>query len=264
MTGSTAKTPGSAALSPSSGAAAKKTAGTSAGKSGAATSSSSLSGTSASALSLLGLGSDSALLKALSGADSDEAGLDALSALLGGSSSASKTTTSTDQATLEKILALLQKQETTSGAGSTTAAVSASKTAASTESSPAAARITSGGELVRFTVNGTSVLSSVKTEVSSVLARDGSFLITCDRAFPVSGRQYAESFYLLCRKTGKTTYRLYADVSQSEPNANSFPFRLSRKTPIVGTLTGDLLVFRASEADWKLDLVIRIISPTAR
>jgi hypothetical protein len=212
-------------------------------------------GTSASALSLLGLGSDSPLLKALSGSDSDSAGLDALSTLLGGSSTP-KASTSTDQATLGKILALLQKQQE-----------SATAVPGAAENPPPSAekrRISSGGELVRFSVNGYDVLSSVRTEVSSVLARDGSFLITCDRAYPVSGRRLAESVYLLCRKTGSATYRLYADVSQSETNPHSFPYRLSRKTPISGTLTGDLLVFRSVESDWKLDLVIRVISPIAR
>ncbi len=219
-----------------------------------------LPGTSASALSLLGLGSDSPLLKALSGSDSDSAGLDALSTLLGGSSTP-KASTSTDQATLEKILALLQKQQE-----SATASGAAAVPGAAENPPPSAEkrRISSGGELVRFSVNGYDVLSSVRTEVSSVLARDGSFLITCDRAYPVSGRRLAESVYLLCRKTGSATYRLYADVSQSETNPHSFPYRLSRKTPISGTLTGDLLVFRSVESDWKLDLVIRVISPIAR
>jgi len=211
--------------------------------------------TTASALSMLGLGSDNALLKALSGAAGGEEGTDALSSLLGGKGGTALR--SSDDETLKKILELLEKQEARSSAdGANTA------TSPPAESAPSVAPIVSGGELVRFSVNGYSVLPSITTIVSSVMARDGSFLITGDRSYSLAGQYVPETFYLLCRKTGPASYRLFADVTQGRPNERSIPWRLARISPITGTLTGDLLVFRAADPEWRLDLVIRVVSPS--
>jgi len=207
--------------------------------------------TTASALSMLGLGSDNALLKALSGAAGGEEGTDALSSLLGGKGTTALQTS--DDETLKKILDLLEKQESRASSG---------EAKPSAPTATPVAPITSGGELIRLSVNGYSVLPSVTTIVSSVMARDGSFLITGDRAYSLSGRYATETFYLLCRKTGPASYRLFADVTQGLPNERSIPWRLSRITPIEGSLTGDLLVFRTTDPEWRLDLVIRVVSPT--
>jgi hypothetical protein len=215
--------------------------------------------TSASALAMLGLGSDNALLKALSGSDGDSGSVDALSSLLGG-----KGGSSSDSATLNKILALLEKQEaakTDATAASATSGSSSDPATAKPEKADSP-RITSGGELVRLSVNGYSILPTVTTLVSSILARDGSFLITGDRRYLSSNRYRSETFYLLCRKTGKESYRLYADVNQDEKNTYSFLYQLARKSPIEGRLTGDLIVFCTKDAAWKLDCVIRVITPT--
>ncbi len=207
--------------------------------------------TTAAALSMLGLGSDNALLKALSGAEGGEEGSDALSFLLGGKGVAAPK--SSDDESLKKILELLEKQEARGSSGD-------AKPAAPAAVSP----IASGGELLRFSVNGYSVLPSVTTIVSSIMARDGSFLITGDRAYSLAGQYVPETFYLLCRKTGPSSYRLFADVTQGRPNERSIPWRLARMSPISGTLTGDLLVFRTEDPDWRLDLVIRVVSPTVQ
>lgn len=215
--------------------------------------------TSASALAMLGLGSDNALLKALSGSDGDSGSVDALSSLLGG-----KSGSSSDSATLNKILALLEKQEAAKTDATAASATSGSATdpAAAKPEKSESPRITSGGELVRLSVNGYSILPTVTTIVSSILARDGSFLITGDRRYLSSNRYRSETFYLLCRKTGKESYRLYADVNQDEKNTYSFLYQLARKSPIEGKLTGDLIVFRTKDTAWKLDCVIRVITPT--
>lgn len=241
--GTKAATAAKASASTATGAKATTTAGASA--------------TSAAALSLLGLGSDSALLGALSGTDSDSAGLDALSSLLGTSSS------STDSATLGKILNLLEKQQAQSTASASAApAVSTSTGTSASAQANEKAGIVSGGEILRLAVNGYNLFPTVTTVVSSILAKDGSFLITGDRAYLSSGRTFAETFYLLCRKNADGSYRLFADVSQNAPNEYSYLWQLARKTPIKGTLTGDLLVFRSTEKAWSCDLVIRIINPT--
>ena len=231
----------------------KSDAGTAGGKTTATTAAAPK--TSASALAMLGLGSDNALLKALSGSDGDSGGMDALSSLLGG-----KSGSSSDSATLNKILALLEKQE---AAKASAPAESASSTSAAAKPEKAEKpHIVSGGELVRLSVNGYSLLPTVTTLVSSILARDGSFLITGDRRYFSSNRYRTETFYFLCRKTSKDSYRLYADVNQDEKNTYSFLYQLARKSPVEGKLTGDLLVFRTKDTAWKLDCVIRVITPT--
>lgn len=215
--------------------------------------------TSASALSMLGIGSDNALLKALSGSDGDSGSVDALTALLGGKGGGSS-----DSATLDKILSLLERQEAAKADSSTDSAASGAVSAfpsakTGTSEKP---RIVSGGELVRLSVNGYGILPTVTTIVSSILARDGSFLITGDRRYLASNRYRSETFYLLCRKTGKDSYRLYADVNQDATNTYSFLYQLARKSPVEGKLVGDLLVFRTKDPAWKLDCVIRVITPT--
>lgn len=256
----TASSPASSTSAATSAASGKTASGTTASGSSATSSASTKSA--ASALSLLGLGSDNALLNALNGSDSESGSLDALSGLLGSSSA------STDSATLNKILSLLEKHQA-QNAASTAATASASSAASSTtaasaglSASPEKARIVSGGELVRFTVNGYDVASSTMVLVSSILAKDGSFLLTGDRSYLLSNRTRTETFYLLCRKNADGSYRLHADVSQDSANEYSFLYRLARRSPLKGTLTGDLLVFRTTDPDFALDLVIRVINPT--
>lgn len=214
---------------------------------------------SASALSLLGLGSDNALLRALSGNDTSASGLDAFSGLLGTNAGRS----STDSAVLAKVLDLLQERQ---GQAGTTASPKAPNPDAKKGTMPQTAAmngtVSSGGVLVRFTINGYNLVPTITTLVSSILARDGSFLLTGDRAYIASGRTRAETFYFLCRKNDGGSYRLRADVSQDFINEYSYLYQLARRSPLTGTLTGDLLVFRVSEPAWNSDIVIRVISPT--
>jgi hypothetical protein len=179
--------------------------------------------------------------------------MDALSGLLGYSSS------STDSATLKKVLDLLEKQQAGT-AGNAGSAGTAAATGVS--SAPEKQSITSGGEIVRFTVNGSDIAASTTTLVSSILAKDGSFLLTGDRRYLVSRETRTETYYLLCRKNGDGSYRLHADVTQDSKNEYSFLYRLSRRGPLKGTMTGDLLVFRTVDPDFRLDLVIRVIVPS--
>ena len=224
-----------------------------AGTSSSATSSSAAtSSTAATALSLLGLGSDNSLLSALNGTGSDDSSTGALSSLLG-----TGTSSTTDSATLTKILELLEKQQAQADATPKTGTTSGPAVVTTEKAS-----ISSGGELIRFTVNGYSITATTTTLVSSILTKDGSFLLTGDRGYISSGQKFTETFYLLCRKNADGTYRLQADVSQNPVNANSYLYQLARRSPIKGILTGDLLVFRTVDSAWSLNLVIRIISPS--
>lgn len=210
-----------------------------------------------SALSLLGLNSDNALLKALNGTDGDDDSQNALSSLLGSSSASS------DSATLSKILALLEKEQSRASASAEKAAVAKTGTAVKSTvgaaTMPATKSMTSGGELVRLAVDGTNLLGGVTMIVSSILAKDGSFLLTGDRTYSSTSGPLSETFYFLCRKNADGSYRLYTDVSQPSAYPFSFLYRLARSGPIRGARTGDLIVFRRSLSDLSADVVIRVI-----
>jgi hypothetical protein len=234
---------------------------------------------SASMLSLLGLGGDSSLLKAIASSDGDTAdsgeatGLDSLAALLGGNSNAAKSSNAVTL--LREALAAAEKRaaqgETggtggSGGSGGTAATPPSASAAASSGTAKAASTVVtpqaSGVELVRFTVDGYDVGSSCVSLVSSSFAKDGAFLMTGDRRYAYGVGTRNETFYLLCKPDRKNGWRLYADVSQPETNPRSFLYRLSRRTPLAGSRTGDLLVFRSEDAALRLNLVIRVYNPT--
>ncbi len=228
---------------------------------------------SVSALTLLGLAGDNPLMGALSGSSAEAGGIDALTNLLSGTGEDSKAGSVAGSSglgvsgseALKKAITLMQREKAANAPSAPLAAASASSSAsAATSSGPRSAtipeRVVSGGEIVRFVVNGTDVGKSITALVSSAIARDGSFLLTGDRTYAGGDRWLTETFYLLCRKSGPGTYALYADIAQSQVNANSFLYRLARKTPISGRLEGDMIVFGGKETDWQLDLAIRVFS----
>lgn len=194
------------------------------------------------------------LMSALGGGNSEGGSMDALSGLLGGKSagSGSAGTSASDSATMQKVLELLEKQQ---------AQLNATQSAAQ-KASAEKPRIVSGGEIVRFTVNGFNIDSTITALVSSSLAKDGAFLLTGNRLVAVTGGRASETFYLLCKKNKAGIYQLFADVSQDTLNESSYLYQLARKSPLNGLLAGDLLVFRTSDANFRLDLVIRIIVPS--
>lgn len=196
------------------------------------------------------------LLNTVSGEGTDSEGLETLSALLGGGMGASG---GSDAATLQKVLGLLEKQNAQE---KNSMLVPPEKPPLPTASVPVKpANITSGAEIVRFTVNGYNIGSTITSIVSSTLSNDGSFLLTGVRTYFSSGRYLRETFYLLCKKTGKNSYHLFTDVSQDSVNEYSYLYQAVRKSPFKGTLTGDLLVFRSADSSWNLDLLIRVITP---
>jgi len=194
------------------------------------------------------------LMSALGGGNSEGGSMDVLSGLLGGKSAASGNggASASDSATMQKVLELLEKQQ---------AQLNATQNAAQ-KASAEKPRIASGAEIVRFTVNGYNIDATITALVSSSLAKDGSFLLTGNRIVAVTGGRASETFYLLCKKNKAGLYQLFTDVSQDALNESSYLYQLARKSPLSGLLAGDLLVFRTSDATFKLDLVIRIIVPS--
>ncbi len=214
--------------------------------------------------SLSDLTSPVSLLNALGGSGDNTEGLDALSTLLGGgtgalgaSGGATAATDGAAAANLQKILALLEKQQAQLDAQAKDGKAAASKAAA-------ASAIKSGAQIVRFSVNGNNIVTPATEIISSSLAKDSSFLLTGNRNYTASNTARTETFYLFCRKSGALSYQVYADVSQDYLNEYSYMYQLARKTPLTGKLTGDLLVIRTDDPAWRLDLVIRIITPTVQ
>ena len=195
---------------------------------------------SVSMLSLLGLGSDSALLQALNPGQSRD---DDMSALL--------------EKALKRIEADKDAEGSASGSANRPGAVSApasAQAAAPVSRTPAPAEPT----ILRFLVNGYDILPTFGGPVIASRSGKGSFLITGDRFLVLAGRRRRETFYLLYRQDGSGRGRLYVDVSQEVANPESYLYRLSRRGPFKAERTGDLLVVRDPARDLALDLVFRL------
>lgn len=194
-------------------------------------------GDSASLLSLLGLGSDSALLQALNPGQSRD---DEMSSLL------------------EKALKRIETERSSgdSSAGSAKANGAAPASPASRAQSP------SEPSILRFLVNGYDILPTVSGPLIASRSGEGSFLITGDRFLVLEGRRRRETFYLLYRRDTETRGRLFIDVSQEVVNVESFLYRLSRRGPFKAELIGDLLVVRDPARGLTLDLVFRTADKT--
>lgn len=234
----TAPSPGSTQGTASGSSASQRSASQRSAQAKPAASDDSVLTVNAAALSLFGLDSDNALLNALAGTGNGDL-------------------STSDSAILKKILELLENQAAQAN--------SAGRKNQGAAAAPAAKAVQSeGAELVRFSVNGYSILGTVTALVSSVQAVDGSFLITGDRSFTASGNVLSETFYLLCRPAPEGRWLLTAEVTQNPENPNSFLFRLADRSPVYGEQTGNLIVFRSAAEKWLLDLVIRLADATVR
>lgn len=188
-----------------------------------------------------------ALTGSLFGGEGDSG--DPLSALLGGGSSS-------DSASLKRIQELLEKAEARSATLDSTRPIPAAP--ANTQPlSPTAPH------LERLVINGVNILSTISVIIPSAITSDGTFLLTGERTISAS-EGLSEIFYFMCRSLDGQKYMLHVDLSQSKENPHSFLYQLVRKTPLEGTKTGDLLVFRFSEANWQSDIVIRLPSALVR
>lgn len=179
---------------------------------------------SVSALSLLGLDYNSSVLSMLNGLD--------------GTSS----TKTEDSALLTQILEKLENKANTS------------EKATEVSSAPV---YTEGTELLRFSVNGYSLLNTIATLISSKPSQDGSFLLTGDRALYSNGQTYFETFYFLVRPKKDGSWLLSLDLSQYPANKSSFLYQFLEHAPVRGTKVGDLLVFKINQPNFVLDMTIK-------
>jgi TolA-binding protein len=114
------------------------------------------------------------------------------------------------------------------------------------------------GRLLRFSVNGYSVLDTCKTIYFSTPDEDGSFLCTADREYYADGVTRKETFYMLFTRTGKNSYDAAVSVIQDYLNEFSFVYQLSQKKSISAQRTGNLVSIIIDEPVWKLDLLITL------
>lgn len=242
--------------------------------------------TSLSALSLLGLGTNDALLSAFTGTDASDTNINLLSSLLGldsiaGSGTTTLNTQKSDSEQLAKIIELLEQKvdqvnrvgiesngtenaTANSLTGATTGASANTSATGLVDSSGSVNAIQTRAEILRFSVNGYSLLPSFTTVFASIPAKDNSFIITGDRAFYASNMLLTETFYFLIRPQknseshSKLFWDLTAELDQYPENPNSYIYQLKNRSSITGTQTGDLLIFRSQDPAWNLDLVVRL------
>ncbi len=193
----------------------------------------------ASALSSLG-GQDTSFLNTLLGADS---GISSLTGVLAGTNAGQGSAVST--ALLQQIIAMLSDMQKQNAALPAAAPPPA-----------AAAEAVRSARILRFRVNGYDILGTCRTVYFSDAAQDGSFLLTADRRYLSDGKTRDETFYLLFKKTGDSTYEIAADVLQDYLNEYSFLYQLAGRSPVTGERTGNMIVVRVDDPLWKLDLLI--------
>lgn len=120
----------------------------------------------------------------------------------------------------------------------------------------------SAASLLRFTVNGYSLISTCRTVYVSTMQADGSFLVTGDRRYLSNGAFFTETFYFLFRpsgaRNGTETYTVAASVSQGTPNPYSYVYRLSERQNLTAERTGNLVSLTDSADKWHVDLLLDI------
>ncbi|MGP1458780.1 MAG: hypothetical protein ACTTKL_05665 [Treponema sp.] len=126
----------------------------------------------------------------------------------------------------------------------------------------AAAAKSSRPAILRFTVNGSDILSSCQTVYFSKPEADGTFLLTADRKYFADGKQNAETFYFLFKSDGsggaETSYAVIPEIMQSPENPSSPVVRLSRQENLTASKTGNLVSLRASFDGLTADLLLDI------
>lgn len=111
-------------------------------------------------------------------------------------------------------------------------------------------------KLLRFSVNGYSVLDTCKTIYFSTPDRDGSFLCTADREYYADGILRKETFYMLFTSIGNNVYNTAVKVVQDYLHEYSFVYQLAQKENLQAVRTGNLMSLIIDEKNWKMDFLI--------
>lgn len=114
--------------------------------------------------------------------------------------------------------------------------------------------------VLRFKVNGNSLIDSFKTVFISESEPDGTFLLTADRVYYVNQKEYRETIYLLFktkRNNGSTTvYTIIPTLMQDTYHQNSFLYRMSEQIDMEAQKTGNLVAAHVSKEQFSMDILI--------
>ena len=117
-------------------------------------------------------------------------------------------------------------------------------------------------KILRFIVNGYDILSTCKKIYFSELETDGTFLLTGDRKYLSENKARNETFYFYFHAQGTdkgiTKYTVTPAVSQDYENQYSYLYQLTQKNALNADRTGNLVTLRASDGNWKMDLLISL------
>ena len=168
-----------------------------------------------------------------------------------------KLASSSENAMLEQIIKSLEelKEKTNLSSQSQTLALKDAQTDSQTFKSRQP-------QILRFRVNGYNIADSLSTVFFSKLEDDGSFLLTADRRYFVSGKPRTETFYLLFRTIKNsgfsTVYQVEPNLVQDYLNENSFIYRISNIENLTAEKTGNLVVLKNADANLNVDLLLDI------
>lgn len=138
-----------------------------------------------------------------------------------------------------------------------------STTAASTQTAAASAQVVANKarpRILRFTVNGYSILGTCRSVYISQIQSNGSFLVTGDRKYTSDGKYRTETFHMLFNpneaRNGVSSYTTATAVSQDYLNEYSFLYQLSQRGPLTAQRTGNLVTLRTTDSNWKLEFLL--------
>ena len=164
-----------------------------------------------------------------------------LSGLLGKNNPLLSISNGSDQLVLKQILTQLEelkKRMPENGASASATPVSV-KEKAPEKAEPS---------VLRFLINGYSVLGSCKTIYFSKPENDGSFLLTGDRKYMADGKLREETFYFLFHATGtknsSTVYSVTPSLSQDYENTSSLFYKLCQISDLTAARTGNLVTLK--------------------
>ncbi len=117
-------------------------------------------------------------------------------------------------------------------------------------------------KILRFNINGYDILSTCRKTYFSQQEPDGTFLLTGDRRYVADGKSRSETFYFYFKACGNdegiTQYTVSPALSQDYENQNSFLYQLMTKSSLTAQRTGNLVTLRASEQNWKMDILLSL------
>ncbi|MCR5400211.1 MAG: hypothetical protein K6E78_01295 [Treponema sp.] len=115
-------------------------------------------------------------------------------------------------------------------------------------------------QILRFNINGTNIIDSLRTVWFSRQENDGSFLVTGDRKYYEGAKLREETFYLLFKADGnggsERGYNVEGKVMQDLHNENSLLYRLTQVSNLTADKTGNLITMTQNNENLRINLLI--------